>query len=57
MLPWNSSLLTAMYSATNWWMNFYSLISREFYIIDFYSELTRRLLAASARLNVWLRWV
>jgi NADH-quinone oxidoreductase subunit L len=41
---------------THWWMNFYSLIAREFYIIDFYSGLSRRLLAASARLNVWLRW-
>lgn len=41
---------------THWWMNFYSLISREFYIIDFYSGLTRRLLAVSARLNVWFRW-
>ena len=41
---------------TQWWMNFYSLISREFYIIDFYSGLSRRLLGASARLNVWFRW-
>jgi NADH-quinone oxidoreductase subunit L len=41
---------------THWWMNFYSLISREFYIIDFYSGLTRRILAASGRLNVWMRW-
>jgi len=41
---------------THWWMNFYSLISREFYIIDFYSGLNRRLEAASARLNVWFRW-
>jgi NADH-quinone oxidoreductase subunit L len=40
----------------NWWMNFYSLISREFYMIDFYSGLHRRLLAASARMNVWFRW-
>ncbi len=41
---------------THWWMNFYSLISREFYIIDFYAGLNRRLEAASARLNVWFRW-
>jgi len=41
---------------SHWWMNFYSLISREFYMIDFYSGLHRRLLAASARLNVWFRW-
>lgn len=40
----------------NWWMNFYSLIAREFYIIDFYSGMSRRLVAASARLNVWFRW-
>jgi NADH-quinone oxidoreductase subunit L len=40
----------------HWWMNFYSLIAREFYILDFYAGLNRRLLAASARLNVWLRW-
>lgn len=41
---------------SHWWMNFYSLIAREFYIIDFFSGLSRRLVAASARLNVWLRW-
>jgi len=41
---------------SHWWMNFYSLISREFYMIDFYSGLHRRLLAASARVNVWFRW-
>jgi len=41
---------------SHWWMNFYSLIAREFYIIDFYAGLTQRLLAASARLNVWFRW-
>jgi len=41
---------------THWWMNFYSLIAREFYIVDFYSGLNRRLVAASARLNIWFRW-
>jgi NADH-quinone oxidoreductase subunit L len=41
---------------SHWWMNFYSLIAREFYILDFYAGLNRRLLAASARLNVWFRW-
>ncbi len=40
----------------NWWKNFYSLISKEFYIIDFYSGLHRRLIAISSRLNVWFRW-
>jgi len=41
---------------SHWWMNFYSLISREFYVIDFYSRMTRGLLALSGRLNVWFRW-
>lgn len=40
---------------SHWWMNFYALISREFYVADVYGWLTRALLAASARLNVWLR--
>jgi NADH-quinone oxidoreductase subunit L len=38
------------------WMNFYALISREFYVADVYAWLTRGLLAAATRLNVWLRW-
>jgi NADH-quinone oxidoreductase subunit L len=38
------------------WMNFYALVSREFYVIDLYAWLTRSLLALAARLNVWLRW-
>ena len=37
-------------------LSFYALISREFYIIDIYSWLTRLLLNAAARLNVLLRW-
>lgn len=41
---------------SHWQMNFYSLIAREFYIVDFYSDLTRWLLKLSARVNVWLRW-
>ncbi len=39
-----------------WWMDFYALISREFYVIDLYAWLTRHLLATSARLNTWLKW-
>ena len=39
------------------WMNFYALVSREFYIADIYSWLTRGLLRLAGRLNVWLRWV
>jgi NADH-quinone oxidoreductase subunit L len=38
------------------WMNFYALISREFYVADVYAWLTRSLLAVAARINVWLRW-
>jgi NADH-quinone oxidoreductase subunit L len=39
------------------WLNFYALISREFYISDIYTRLARTLLALSGRLNVWLRWL
>ncbi len=42
--------------ATRMWVSFYALISREFYISDFYAVLTRWLLTASARINGWLRW-
>jgi len=38
-------------------LNFYALISREFYVSDIYTRLTRTLLALSGRLNVWLRWL
>jgi NADH-quinone oxidoreductase subunit L len=41
---------------TRMWMSFYALISREFYVADLYAVLTRWLLAASARINGWLRW-
>jgi NADH-quinone oxidoreductase subunit L len=40
----------------HWWRNFYALVWREFHILDIYTGLTRNLLAASARINVWLRW-
>ncbi len=39
------------------WLMFYTLVSREFYLIDLFSRMARVLLAASTRLNVWLRWV
>lgn len=38
------------------WINFYGLISREFYINDIYTRFTRSLFALAERLNVWLRW-
>jgi len=38
-------------------LNFYALISREFYVIDIYTRMTRFMLAFSGRLNVWLRWL
>ena len=41
---------------SHWWRNFYNLVWREFHILDVYTGLTRALLAASARVNVWLRW-
>ena len=36
---------------------FYALISREFYVADIYTRLTRLILSISGRLNVWLRWL
>lgn len=39
------------------WLNFYALISREFYVMDIYTRLTRLILSISGRLNVWLRWL
>ncbi|MGB5201597.1 MAG: proton-conducting transporter membrane subunit [Sedimenticolaceae bacterium] len=41
---------------SHWWRNFYALVWREFHILDIYTGFTRNLLAASARINVWLRW-
>ena len=43
--------------ASRAWMTFYALVSREFYLPDLYTRLTRTLLGAAGRLNVWLRWV
>ncbi len=42
---------------SNLWMTFYALISRELYLQDVYSRLSRMLLSGAARLNAWLRWV
>lgn len=39
------------------WMSFYALVSREFYLADVYSWVTRTLLDVASRINVWLRWV
>jgi NADH-quinone oxidoreductase subunit L len=39
------------------WLAFYALLSREFYIIELYTSLVRRLDGLATRLNVWLRWV
>ena len=36
---------------------FYALLAREFYIIELYTALVRRLDSIATRLNVWLRWV
>lgn len=41
----------------SWWLAFYALVSREFYLIDLFTRLTRGLMAAATRLNVWLRWI
>ncbi|MBN4078601.1 NADH-quinone oxidoreductase subunit L [Gammaproteobacteria bacterium AH-315-C21] len=38
------------------WTSFYALVSREFYIMDIYAWLTRRLLTIAGRLNILLRW-
>jgi NADH-quinone oxidoreductase subunit L len=39
------------------WMSFYALVSREFYLADVYSWVTRTILDVAYRINVWLRWV
>ncbi len=41
---------------SRWWKTFYALFSREFYMTDLYTRLTRNILATSNKLNVWLRW-
>jgi NADH-quinone oxidoreductase subunit L len=39
------------------YLNLYALFSREFYISDIYTQMSRATVAASKRVNVWLRWV
>lgn len=39
------------------YVNLYSLFSREFYVADLYAGLSGRIVAASKRVNVWMRWV
>lgn len=39
------------------WLGFYALISREFYVGEFYSRMARRLEAMALKLNVWMKWV
>lgn len=39
------------------WLNFYAVVSREFYVLEAFAWLARRVLAFSAKLNAWLRWV
>jgi NADH-quinone oxidoreductase subunit L len=39
------------------WLAFYNLLSREFYIIELYTALVRRLDGLATRINIWLRWV
>lgn len=38
------------------WMNFYAMVSREFYGSEFFAVLNRQLLGLSTRLNSWLKW-
>lgn len=45
---------------TRWnavYLNLYALFSREFYVSIIYTQLSRGLLAATKRVNIWLRWV
>ena len=37
-------------------LSLYALITREFYLADIYAWLTRMLMRAAERLNIWLRW-
>lgn len=38
------------------WMNFYALVSREFYMTDLFAMLNRKLLTFASKLNTWLKW-
>jgi len=39
------------------WLGFYALVSREFYVTDLYTWMSRRMDMLAVRLNVWLRWI
>lgn len=39
------------------WLNFYAVIAREFYVMDFYSRIARKLFLLAHKVNAWLRWV
>ncbi len=39
------------------WLWFYALISREFYVPDAYTWLARHTLRIATRINIWLRWI
>jgi len=39
------------------WLGFYALVSREFYVTDIYSWMSRRMDVLAVKLNVWLRWI
>ncbi|HQT66130.1 MAG: oxidoreductase [Rhodospirillales bacterium 20-60-12] len=39
------------------WLIYYALISREFYIADLYAAASRGMLNTSRQVNLWLRWV
>jgi NADH-quinone oxidoreductase subunit L len=41
----------------NLYLNLYAFLSRELYVADLYSRVGEQLLAASRRLNAWMRWV
>lgn len=38
------------------WLGFYALVSREFYLSDVYAWATRAIVRTATRINVWLRW-
>jgi NADH-quinone oxidoreductase subunit L len=42
---------------TRFWLIYYALISREFYIADLYAAASRGMITASRQVNLWLRWV
>jgi NADH-quinone oxidoreductase subunit L len=53
---WASRRSARRGGVSRWRISFYATLSREFYIADTYARAHRGLLAASARLNKWLRW-